>query len=104
MGKKSFGVSFSIHPNIKFSREAKQNMALPFLDVLVRKTTDGLLKYTVYRIPTQMDLYLHTRSKHNPSQKCSVLNTLTQQAKTVCDDDNLDVEINHLKKTFTFNV
>jgi hypothetical protein len=48
MGKKSFGVSFSIHPNIKFSREAKQNMALPFLDVLVRKTTDGLLKHTVY--------------------------------------------------------
>jgi hypothetical protein len=50
-----------------------------------------------------MDLHLHTKSKHNPSQKRAVLNILTEQAKTICDDDNLDVEINHLKKTFTFN-
>jgi hypothetical protein len=48
MEKKSFGVSFSIHPNIKFSREVNQNMTLSFSDVLVIKIPDGSLKYTVY--------------------------------------------------------
>jgi hypothetical protein len=71
MEKKSFGVSFSIHPNIKLSTKVKQNMALPFSDVLVRKIPDGSLTYTVYGIPTQMHLYVHTRSvcctKHSHS-------------------------------------
>jgi hypothetical protein len=31
------------------------------------------------------------------------LNTLIQQAKTICDEDSLDLEISHLKRAFRYN-
>jgi hypothetical protein len=31
------------------------------------------------------------------------MNTLIQQAKTICNEDSLDVEISHLKGTFKYN-
>jgi hypothetical protein len=36
----------------------------------------------------------------HPTQKCAVLFTLVQQAKTICDSESLDREIEHVKKTF----
>jgi hypothetical protein len=38
--------------------ELEQNEILPFLDVLVKKKTDGTLSHTVCKKPTHTDLYL----------------------------------------------
>jgi hypothetical protein len=46
---------------------------------------------------------LHSRFEYHPSQKCPVLNTLIQYAKIICNDDNPEMEITQLKKTFRLN-
>jgi hypothetical protein len=50
-----------------------------------------------------MDLYLHAKSHHHPSQKHAVLTTLVNQAKTICDTKSLNTEIQHLRETFRQN-
>jgi hypothetical protein len=52
------------------------------------------------RKPTHMDMYLHARSEHHPSQKQAALKKFIHWARTICDAESLDEEINHLKKTF----
>jgi hypothetical protein len=60
--------------------ELEQNGTLPFLDVLVKKITDGTLTYTVYRKMTNTGLYLHVDSEHHLAQTRAVLSTLTHCA------------------------
>jgi hypothetical protein len=81
----------------------EENCSLPFLDVLVSRRPDGILGHTVYRKPTQTDLYLHAKSEHHPAQKKAALTTLVQCARTICDANSLNTEIDHLKKTFRQN-
>jgi hypothetical protein len=50
-----------------------------------------------------MDLYLHAKSEHHPPQKQAMLKTLIQQARTICNAESLDKEINHLRWTFRQN-
>jgi hypothetical protein len=90
----------NIHPNIKFMMDVEQNQSLPFLNVLVSRRPDSSLGHRVYRKPMHTDLYLHAKSAHHPAQKKGVLTSLIQHAQELCDADNLDKEIEHLKKTF----
>jgi len=76
---------------------------LPFLYVLVSRRPDGSPGNTVYRKPTHTDIHLHAKSAHNPAQKKGVLNSLIHLAWKLCDADNLDKEIQHLKETFKKN-
>jgi hypothetical protein len=52
---------------------------------------------------THTDLYLHAKSEHHPAQKRPVLTILIGQAKTLCDPDSLEKEIQHLRDTFQRN-
>jgi hypothetical protein len=49
------------------------------------------------------NLDLNARSEHHPAQKKVLLTTLIQCAQTVCAADSLNVQIQHLKKTFRTN-
>jgi hypothetical protein len=60
--------------------DLEQNGTLPFLDVLVKKNTDGTLAHTVYRKMTNTSLYLHVDSEHHWAQTRAVLSTLTHHA------------------------
>jgi hypothetical protein len=60
--------------------ELEQNGTLPFLDVLVKKSTDGTLAHMVYRKMTNTGLYLHVDSEHHPAQTRTDLSTLTHHA------------------------
>jgi hypothetical protein len=80
----------------------EENRSLAFLDILVSRRPDGSLGHTVYRKPTHTDLYLRAKSEHHPAQK-TVLTTLVQRARTICDANSLDAEINRLKKAFSQN-
>jgi hypothetical protein len=94
----------SIHPNIKFTLEVEQNHALPLLDVSVSRRLDSSFCLLYIGSPhTHTDLYLQARSEPHSSQKQAALKTLIHWARTVCDAENLDEEINHLKKTFRQN-
>lgn len=91
------------HPNIRFTMETEDNNQLPFLDVLVTKKPDGLLGHGVYRKPTHTNRYLHAASHHHPSQKESVISSLTHRALVVSDPTNLDQELTHLHNTLRSN-
>jgi hypothetical protein len=92
-----------VHPNIKFTMEVEQNQSLPFLDVLVDRSPDGSLRHTVYIKPTPTDVYVQENSAHFPAQKKGVLHSLIRRARKLCDADNLDKVIQHLKETFREN-
>ena len=46
------------HNSIKFTYEVEKTNKLPFLDVLITKTTDGKLETSVYRKTTNTDIYI----------------------------------------------
>ena len=55
--------------NIRFTMEIKNNMSLPFLDVLISKNDDGSISHQVYRKKTHTNRYLHAKSHHYPPKK-----------------------------------
>ena len=54
-----------------------------FLDTLVIPQLDGSLNTTVYRKPTNTDLYLQWDSHHTIATKYSVVNTLQHRVRVV---------------------
>jgi hypothetical protein len=58
---------------------------------------------TVYRKPMHTDLHLYAKSEHHPAQKRAVLITLTQRARSICDAESLEGEMEHLRKAFRQN-
>ena len=93
----------SVDPATKFTVENnKEDEAIPFLDTIVKPEADGKLSITVYRKPNHTDQYLQWDSHHHLSTKYSVINTLTQRAKTVCHKPELlQKEMEHLRKDLT---
>ena len=94
----------SFHPSIKFTYELqKDDKTIPFLDVLLSIKEDGSLGHKVYRKPTHTDRYLNYNSFHHPSIKNSVCKTLVNRAKTICDDDSIHDELEHLRNVLSIN-
>ena len=93
----------SVDSAIRFTVEdKKENDAVPFLNTTVKPETDNTLSITVYRKPTHTDQYLHWDSHHHLSAKYSVINTLTQRAKTVCrKPEVLQKELEDLRKALS---
>ena len=80
----------SLDPHIQFTSEtSREHGSIPFLDTLVMPQLENSLITTVYRKPTHTDLYLHWYSHNNLAARYSVINTLTQRAKTVCSNPQL---------------
>ena len=57
----------------------------------------------MYRKPTHTDRYLHYNSFHHPSIKNSVCKTLINRAKTICEVDNIEGELEHLRNFLKVN-
>ena len=82
----------------------KEDKIIPFLDVLLVIQEDGLLGHKVYRKPTHTDsTYLHYNSFHHPSIKNSVSKTPINRAKTICEVDNIEGELEHLRSVLKMN-
>ena len=93
----------SLHPSIKFTLEMqKEDKTIPFLDVLSVIQEDGSLGHKVYRKPTHTDRNL-PNSFHHPSIKNSVCKTLINRAKTICEVDNIERELEHLRSVLKMN-
>ena len=94
----------SLHPSIKFTLEMqKEDKTIPFLDVLLIIQKDGSLGHKVYRKPTHTDRYLHYNSFYRSSIKNSVCKTLINRAKTICEVDNIEGELEHLRSVLKMN-
>jgi hypothetical protein len=66
---------------------------LPFLDIDIYRRADGSLGHKVYRKPTHTKLYLQQNSHHHPAYKKSVLISLIQRARNLCDKYSLTQEL-----------
>ena len=75
----------SIWPSIQFTTEKEQDNKLPFLNVLVTHTEQGI-RSSVYRKPTFTGQYLNFNSHHPYTVKKGIVRCLQHQAKTISSD------------------
>ncbi|XP_071105301.1 uncharacterized protein [Haliotis cracherodii] len=80
--------------------ETENNQHLPFPDVSIQTTDDGL-RTSVYRKPPHTDQNILYKSCQHPEIKQAIFATLTRRAKSICHPDALSSELDHLKETFT---
>ncbi len=93
----------SQHPVIKFTIEFEHNRKLPFLDVLVQRNTDSFCT-SVYRKPSNSNLFIPFQSFHHPAHKNAAICSLTYRAFTHCSDESLrSKELNKIFRTFMAN-
>ena len=69
----------------------------------VLKKEDRSLTCGVYRKPTHMDRYLHSRSFHHSKIKSSVNQSLVSGAYNVCNEEALGKELHHISKALQCN-
>lgn len=93
----------SIHQKTKFTVELENNGCLAFLDVQIYRKEDKKLGHTVYRKPTHTEQYLHAESHHHPAQLKSVVTSLINRAYSICDEENIQAELEHVTKVLTKN-
>lgn len=67
----------------------KQEEKLLFLDILIISKQDGSMGQTVYRKPTNTNLYLNDLSHHHKAQKASIMTTLISRAQCIADKEHL---------------
>ena len=93
------GVDLAINITVE---DNKDDGAIPFLDPIAKPEANGRLSITVYMKPTHMDQYLQWDSHHHLSAMYSVIYTLTNRAKTVCNKSELlQKDMDHFRKALT---
>jgi hypothetical protein len=81
----------------------QKDNSLSFLDVLISRLHYGSLTHKVYRKPTHIDQYIHALSHHYPTQKSTILKTLTTRAIWISSPQFLEEEKDHMTKAFMTN-
>ena len=57
----------SVHPRVKFTREAEVDDSIAFLDVHLTRDNEGKLSTKIYRKPTNTNIIIKPHSCHNPA-------------------------------------
>ena len=90
----------SFHEQIQFTYEVEHNNKLPFLDVLLIKNANKI-DTTVYRKPTNTDVYLNWNTHAPTTWKRGTLRTILSRAYTICSSETyLNEEIKYIESTF----
>ena len=71
-----------IHPNLKFTKEEENERKLPFLDVFITKTSNGI-ETTVYKEPTFLGLYTKWDSYTPTKYIRNLINNLLHRAHQI---------------------
>ena len=82
----------SLNPHIQFTIDREENNQLAYLDLLLRKETDGRITFQIFRKPTHTDRYLDFNSNHPNCQKRSVARSLLQRADRLCSQEHAQEE------------
>jgi len=89
----------SLYPSLNFTFEWEDNGRIPFLDVLIHNNSDHL-KFSVYRKPTNAEVYLHYFSFTASNIKTGIAQGLLLRALRICDQEYLQDEIAHIFECF----
>ena len=95
----------SVHSSINFTTETeKPDGSFNFLNVNITRIPYGRFATSVYRKPTNTNLYTRWDSAHPPQQKMGIFHTLLHQAKLLCSSPSLlKEETNFLLRVFIEN-
>ena len=90
----------SLAPDLEYTIEhPNPDGSIPFLDILIHPDNST----SIYRKPTNTNLYTHYSSAATMSSKESVVRTLTRRAFNLCSPQHLNSELRHLEATFLSN-
>ena len=94
----------SKHINIKFTCEKEQNNVMPFLDVLITRTSNGF-KLPLYHKPTFSGVYSNSNRLISEEYKVGLIFTLLFRTFSIVSGfSRFHSEAYHLKKIFKKNV
>ena len=96
------GILNDLHPSIRFTCEHEQANKLPFLDVLVEKSSQGTVT-SVYRKPTFTGQYIMFDSYCSYQYKVNLVRNLVDRANRICSSSKLAEELEFLKSVFLKN-
>ena len=92
----------SFHEKIRFTHEDEEDNHIAFLDVAVTRGKDKKLETSVYRKPTNTDVYMNWYAHAPTAWKIATLKSLVKRAVMVSSTQSaMKKEIEHLKKVFT---
>ena len=89
------------HEQIQFTYELEKYQRISFIDVSIRRLTNGKLETTAFRKETNTDVYMNWNS-HAPMQwKIGTLKNLVKRSIIICSDQHLlQKELDYLRKVF----
>ena len=91
----------SFHEKIRFTHEDEEASSIAFLDVAVTRGSDKRLETSVYRKPTNTDVYMNWYAHAPTAWKVATLKSLVKRAVMVSSTSRaMEKEIEHLKKVF----
>ena len=91
----------SFHDKIKFTYENEESNKISFLDVSISRGRDGKLETSVYRKPTNTDVYMNWNAHAPVAWKIATLKSLVKRAFMISSTQRaLEEEIEHLKEVF----
>ena len=85
-----------LHPFLRFAFEKESNLALPFLDVLVEKSSSKF-SISIYRNTSFTGQYLRWNSFSQQKRKTKLILTLTHRAFAICFPKRLPAELDKIK-------
>ena len=92
----------TFHPDIKFTHEIQNDNKISFLDVLLTRTGSGTINTSVYRKPTNNNIYIHWDSYSPKQWKIGTLSGIIRRAYEICSTkEALVSELNFILKIFT---
>ena len=91
----------NFHESIKFTYELEKDKKISFLDVLITQTEDEGIVTSVYRKPTNTDLYINWNAHAPAIWKIATLKSLIKRALLVSSAKTvLDNELARIEKIF----
>lgn len=93
----------SIDSNIKFTMEIESDKKLPFLDTLIIRSSNGLLRTDWFRKKTWSGRYLNFDSWLPMSYKMNTISLLTQKILSLSDEEFHEKNFKLLQSTLTNN-
>ena len=89
------------HRDIQFTYEVEKERSITFLDVLIRRKTDGFFETTVFRKKSATNLYVNWKAFAPRGWKIGTLKGIIRRAFLICsEEEGLAKELRHIKHVF----
>ena len=92
----------SLHPSLRFTWEEESEGKLPFLDVKVIRTDEGMVT-TIFRKPTFTGRYTPWDSYSPTNYKINLVRSLAHRARRICSPSMIETEMKTLREIFVRN-